>query len=544
MKMRSLLAILLILIFGELNSQYVSVPDDFMIGKFRSESLTDFRNNQSVISVAVNPYKSATPISNFITDIIKSGDTVWFATGNGLMRTTDNFSTFDGYFGISPFGEDDISGFTINTKVIVAATAVSEEINGSSVPTGTGIKVSTDYGVNWYAYPQPVDGNADSIVKYGSNRIYALPVVVRQQNLSYDIAVTRAQNDPSNFVIWICSFAGGLRKSTDYGATWERVLLPPDNLDSININESGYTFGLNPRDNLNHRVFSIVSVNDSTLYVGTANGINKTTSWGVNWRKYNFQNTDPSGSGNGVSGNFVVSMDVQKYGNKEIVWGATRRAESSAEYDALSFTSNGGANWATTLNDLKPNGMSFKDSIVYGFTDAGLWRAYSGNFNWAKTGLIYDERTRDQLRTSLFYCGNFIGDSIYFGSADGLVQTRELGQPWIGKWRIFRRIDPIDLSSEIKTYAAPNPFAPDDEVTRIFYKSNQQSSKITIKVFDFAMNPVRVIIQNATRTGTGELFTAWDGRNDKGAVAANGVYFYRVEIAGEDEVWGKIILLQ
>ncbi|MBK6879077.1 MAG: hypothetical protein IPG99_22215 [Ignavibacteria bacterium] len=538
------LLILLILFSDNVISQTMNVPGNFKIGNFKPVNSSEQFDNPFSSSVIVNPVKSATPISNFITDILKSGDTVWFATGNGLMRTTDNFNSFDGYFGVDPFGEDDIAGFTLNSRMIVASTAVSEEINGESVPTGTGIKVSTDFGLNWSAYPQPIDTQTDSVVIYGSNTIYALPVVVRQQNLSYDIAVTRAQNDPNNYVIWICSFAGGLRKSTDYGSTWQRVLLPPDNLDSININASGYNFELNPRDNLNHRVFSITAVNDSTLYVGTANGINKTSSWGVNWRKYNFLNTDPNGSGNGISGNFVVSMDVQKYAGKEIVWGATRRAESSAEFDALSFSSNGGANWVSTLVDLKPNGMSFKDSIVYGFTDAGLCRANFGNFNWAKTGLIYDERTRDQLRTNQFYAGNYFGDTLYFGSADGLLQTLELGQPWIGKWRIFRRIDPINLSSETKTYAAPNPFAPDDEVTRIFYKSTKDVSKITIKIFDFAMNPVRVLIQNATRSGTNELFTAWDGKNDNGAFAANGVYFYRVEIEGEDDVWGKILLLQ
>ena len=539
-----ILLILLILFSGNAISQTMNVPENFNVGNFKPVISREQFDNPFSSSVIVNPVKSATPISNFITDILKSGDTVWFATGNGLMRTTDNFNSFDGYFGVDPFGEDDIAGFTLNSRMIVASTAVSEEINGESVPTGTGIKVSTDFGLNWSAYPQPIDTQTDSVVIYGSNTIYALPVVVRQQNLSYDIAVTRAQNDPNNYVIWICSFAGGLRKSTDYGSTWQRVLLPPDNLDSININATGYNFELNPRDNLNHRVFSITAVNDSTLYVGTANGINKTSSWGVNWRKYNFLNTDPNGSGNGISGNFVVSMDVQKYAGKEIVWGATRRAESSAEFDALSFSSNGGANWVSTLVDLKPNGMSFKDSIVYGFTDAGLWRANFGNFNWAKTGLIYDERTRDQLRTNQFYAGNYFGDTLYFGSADGLLQTLELGQPWIGKWRIFRRIDPINLSSETKTYAAPNPFAPDDEVTRIFYKSTKDVSKITIKIFDFAMNPVRVLIQNATRSGTSELFTAWDGKNDNGAFAANGVYFYRVEIEGEDDVWGKILLLQ
>jgi hypothetical protein len=465
------------------------------------------------------------------------------------MRSINNLNSFQSFAGLSPFGNDDISGFNLNRNVIVVATAISQIVGESSVPVGTGIKVSTDYGLSWSAYPQPMDALSDTIVVYGANNLKALPIVVPQQNLSYSLAVTRTQNDLSNYTIWICSFAGGLRKSTDYGNTWNRVVLPPDNLDSVNIDVTGYTFQVNPRDNnqggsLNYRVFSITAVNDSTLYVGTANGINKSTSWGVNWRKYNFENTDPLATGNGVSGNFVVSLAVQKFGGKDIVWGATNKAQGSLEYNALSYTSNAGANWFSTLDNFRTNGMSFKDSIVYGFTNEGLWRSNFGTFNWAKPGIIYDERTKDQLRTTFFYCGNHREDTLYFGSADGLLRTIEYGQPWIGKWTILREISPIDLSSDLKTYAAPNPFSPDDEITRIYYKSTKNSTKITIKIYDFGMNPVRTVIQNATRTGTDVLFTAWDGTNDNGVQAANGVYFYRVEFDDEDPVWGKILLLQ
>jgi len=544
--MRKYLFILSLLIANAGFSQSLRENIDFNIipSLLKNSPQESNRNGANTFMTLVTPNISKTPISNFITDILLNGDTVWIATGNGLMRTIDNFNSFQYYTGLDPFGEDDIAGFNLNRNVIAVATAVSQEINGESIPVGTGIKISTDYGLNWSAYPQPVDTQADSTIIYGANTLYALPVVVRQQNLSYDIAVTRTQNDLSNYTIWICSFAGGLRKTTDYGATWHRVLLPPDNLDSINVNVTGYNFSLNPRDNLNHRVFTITSPNDSTLYVGTADGINKSTNWGVNWRKYNFQNTDSLGTGNGISGNFVVSLDVQRFNNKVVIWGATRQAEATAEYDALSYSSNGGANWFSTLNDIKPNGMSFKDSIVYGFTDAGIWRSLFGVFNWAKPGIIYDERTKDQLRTNSFYAGNHTGDTLYFGSADGLLQTTELGQPWIGKWRIYREITPLDLSSDLKTYAAPNPFSPDDEVTRIFYKTNKQTAKITIKIFDFGMNPVRTVIQNATRTGADELFTAWDGKNDNGSRVANGVYFYRVEVDDDDAVWGKILLLQ
>lgn len=537
--------IFLILAFSNVCfGQIIHDPDNYKLSNINLIKEHSVSDNVLFNSIVVTPNKSQTPASNFITDIILNGDTVWFATGNGIMRTINHFASFETYTGLQPFGTDDIAGFNLNKKIIVAATAISQPAGDEDIPVGTGIKVSTDYGSTWSAFPQPMDNLTDTTITYGSNVLYALPVVVPQKNLAYDIAITRTHNDLNNYTIWICSFAGGLRKSTDYGVTWQRVVLPPDNLDSININTSGYTFTLNPVTNFNQRVFTITSVNDSTFYVGTANGINKSTSWGVNWRKYNFQNTDPQATGNGISGNFVVNLDVQRFNGKEIIWGATLKAEGATEYNALSYSSNGGANWFSTLDDLRTNGMSFKDSIVYGFTDAGLWRGIFGTFNWSKAGVIYDERTKDKLRTTNFYCGNHIGDTLYFGSADGLLQTIEYGQPWIGKWKIYREISPIDLSSDIKTYAAPNPFSPDDELTRIYYKSTTQSTKITIKIFDFGMNPVRTLIQNASRTGTDVLFTAWDGKNDQGAQAANGVYFYRVEFDNENPVWGKIILLQ
>ncbi|MEP7145786.1 MAG: FlgD immunoglobulin-like domain containing protein [bacterium] len=535
----------LIILFLGLNSfvhsQTIHSPENYKIADLNYVN-DDFKTDNFLSnSVIVIPNKSATPISNFITDILLNGDTVWFATGRGLMRTIDNFHSFEYYTGLEPFGDDDIAGFTLNKRFLVATTAISEEINNESVATGTGVKISTDYGLNWSSVPQPIDGRGDSLIVYGSNNLYALPVVVRQQNLAYDVAITKTQNDTANATIWICSFAGGLRKSTDYGITWIRVVLPPDNLDSININTTGYTFVVNPLTNLNQRVFSIATPNDSTLYVGSAGGINMSSNYGVNWRKYNYNNT---GRGSGISGNFVVSLDIQRFNGKEIIWGATNNTGEAGDFDAFSYSSNGGANWSNTLERTKTNGMSFKDSIVYGFTNNGLWRAIYGTFNWSKAPLIFDDSTKDRLKTQSFYCGNNIGDTIYFGSADGLIRTIEYGQPWIGKWKIYRAVTPIDLSSGLKTYAAPNPFSPDDEFTRFYYKSTKQTSRVTIKIFDFGMNPVRTLIQNATRTGTDVLYTVWDGSNDQGSQVANGVYFYRVELDDDDAVWGKIILLQ
>jgi len=538
LKYFSVIAVLLIttgVSFGQISNY----PSGYLLGKFSNrETIQNQRDN---IKVSVAPNKAKYPVSNFITDIFRSGDTVWFATGSGIMRTTDKFNTFDNYFGLSPFGTDDVSGFCIKNNILAVATAISEEISGDNVATGTGIKISTDNGSSWNSNPQPMDGRYDTSIVYGSNLLYALPVVVRQQNLSYDIAITKTKNDPSNYTVWISSFAGGLRKSTDYGTTWQRVILPPDNLDSIYIGGT-YNFALNPVTNLNHRAFTVEAVNDSTMVAGTANGINISSDWGMSWRKYTFQN---SGSGsNRVSGNFVVNLAVQRYSGKEIIWAATRRAEDNNEVNAISYTTNRGQTWAYTLKDYSPNNVSSRDSIVYAETDGGLWRSTFGIFDWSKPALIYDPATKDVLKSPRFFSGNNIGDTLYFGSDDGLCRTFETGIPWASPWKIYRSMQVIDLSSDLKTYAAPNPFAPNTEFVRIFYKTGKPTSKITIRLFDFGMNPVRTVIANATRTNSEELFTAWDGKNNAGNQVANGVYFYRIEVDSDKPVWGKIIVMQ
>lgn len=534
--------ILLLSITGFLNAQHITHPVEYKLSNNNFKVYRTNTTDKKPALITVNPNKSKYPVSNFIVRIFPVGDTVWFSTGSGLMRTTDHFNSFENYYGISPFGIDDLSGLAVYNNLVVVATATSEEISGESVSVGTGIKVSNDYGVNWNSFPQPVDGVSDTSIIYGSNNIHALPVIVPQQNLSYDIAITRTKNDLNNYTIWITSWGGGLRKSTDYGNSWSRVVLPPDNLDSIRIIDTGYTFSVNVRNNKNQTAFSIQALNDSTIFVGTANGINKSTDWGLSWRKYNYQNTGPGT--NKVSGDFVVNLHIQKYGGKEIIWGACRRAEDNNEIPAISYTTNYGLNWAYTLPDISPRNISSKDSIVYAESENGLWRSYFGKFDWTKPGLIYDETTKDQLRTNYFYSGAYIKDTLYFGSSDGLCRTIENGQPWTSKWKIFRAMQSIDLNSDLKTYAAPNPFAPNNEVVRIFYKSGKATSKITIKIFDFGMNPVKTVIQNAVRTSPEELFTIWDGKNNDGYQVANGVYFYRIEIDNDTPVWGKILVIQ
>jgi flagellar hook assembly protein FlgD len=41
-----------------------------------------------------------------------------------------------------------------------------------------------------------------------------------------------------------------------------------------------------------------------------------------------------------------------------------------------------------------------------------------------------------------------------------------------------------------------------------------------------------------------ELDELWDGRDEKGIVVANGVYFYMVKTDNDEPAYGKILVLQ
>ncbi len=530
------------------------IPKEYVINQYsKLNNQQNQSDNSNIIlrNIRFAPVESNVIISNFISDVIVVGDTIWFGTGKGIARTYNNGNTFQNYYGTPPFGEDDVSGMKVYSNYIVVATAISKQVGEETFPAGTGIKVSSDYGNTWNAYPQPREPLIQNVrfdsIQYGNNYIKSLMVTAEENNLSYDILVTRKNTSSDSLVIWITSWAGALRKSTDYGANFTRVILPPDNLDSIYpggnyTGNNAFTYDATANDN--HKCFAVTSENDSTIYVGTAGGINKSTDWGVSWRKFNYEN---SGSGNGISGNFVVALKVQRFAGRTIIWGATNiGGGESGQFSAVSYTTNSGLTWANTLGDDAQfsHAVGFKDSLVYAATDNGIWRSYftTSSFSWSKPSIIYDEGIKDWIRTNFFYSVDSQGDSIWVGSGDGLARTSDLGNPWTEKWKIFRGYRQVASTTE--TYAAPNPFSPDDEVTRIYYKTGKTNAIVTIRLFDFGMNPVRVLIQNAARTGPDMQWTAWDGKRDDGRQIANGVYFYRIEVDGDLTFWGKILVLQ
>jgi hypothetical protein len=498
-------------------------------------------------------YKTSaeSPAGNSVSDIITFGDTIWVGSSKGVSLSTDDGKSWQNFYGNAAFGTESISAIGYDHGIFWAATAHSVDENGQTLPEGSGLKYTSDKGQTWNSIPQPIDNPGDSSVTYGINHLRALPVTVKVQNLIYDIAFTPE-------TIWIASFAGGLRKSTNMGSTWQRVVIPPDNLNSIKPTDT-LDFCLQPvagkfcsDNNLNYRLFSVISVNDSTLYVGSAGGINKTTNAQdsfPSWTKFTHLNqTNP------ITGNFVVAMAY----DKNIVWAATWQAEGPTESYGVSFSKDGGNSWNTSLDGEHVHNFGFKSGDVISLSDNGAFRSSDIGINWVLPNSIYDDQTKITLTTNIYYAAASIVipgiNEVWLGSNDGLAKLAEIpGSMWFGKWKIFRSSP--TLAAQNQTFAYPNPFSPRLDILKIKYSTGGKNSNVTIKIFDFGMNYVRTVINNAPRgqythvidnfdLATNGVEDIWDGKDDRGNIVPNGVYFYRVEFDSGNPVYGKILVLQ
>lgn len=482
-----------------------------------------------------------TPGSNDVSEIIVVGDTVIVATSDGISITTDKGNSWNNYYNKDIFSDNNIFALGYNNGVIWVSLGIRFNDNDlGTIDEGKGLAYSSDLGKNWTSVPQPLDTDADSIIVYGINHIRALPVTVPQQNITFDISFTTG-------TVWITSFSGGLRKSTDNGKTWQRIVLPPDYLDHIAPTDT-LNFCLSPskgkfcsEGNLNQGAFSVLAINDTTLYVGTAGGINKSTDGGISWTKFNHTNQS-----NPISANWATYLDYNPV--TKTLWASTWKTEGSTEFYGVSETSDGGNSWKTFLPSVKTINFGFKGSDVIATSTEGVFRTNNSGISWILPTSIIDSDSKISLQTNVFFDAGSDGQDIWLASGDGLVKFTETGGMWNGKWKIYNASK--SLTSTTESYAYPNPFIPKQGALKIKYSTGGKVLPVTIRIFDFGMNYVKTIIQNVQKGGSVTSSTNlseidfWDGKDDSGRLVSNGVYFYRIDRGDEQPLFGKILVIQ
>jgi len=469
--------------------------------------------------------------SNSVSHLAVNGSTIWIGTSKGLARSVDRGQTWERFRNVPQFANPGIYALAARGDSIWTSTGYTKDVEGSSVQTGSGYSYTFDNGTTWASLPQAMDGRSDSVVPYGINTVRFLPIVVPEQNVTYDIALSTGS-------VWIASWSSGVRKSTDRGATWQRIVLPSKLLSSIAPTDTLANYKIDPRQDNNYLAFAVYAQTDDTIWVGTAGGINRSTDGGSSWTKFRQDNQVE-----GILSDWVISIDGQPLSWGTRIWTTNWPAEGTDQQYGVSSSDDGGRTWKNHLIGVKAYGFAFKDTIAYVATDDGLFRTPDGGRSWTRTGTIIDQTTLERITENQFYDVGVIGDTIFCGSSEGLLRTEDSpAHPFGERWDILRATAPVQSASV--SYAYPNPFSPKSESIRIHYAVPAGGASVTVEVFDFGMNRIRTVIKDAPRTGGHEQDEIWDGSDQNGQRLMNGVYFYRVSINGQEPMWGKIMVLQ
>ncbi|MCF7832244.1 MAG: hypothetical protein K9N05_01540, partial [Candidatus Marinimicrobia bacterium] len=487
--------------------------------------------------------------SNAVTDIVQVNDSTFlFANGNGLSISYDRGDHIYTYY---PNGETvsygSVTGLvTLGEHIWVATAYDTLVLEGSyytDYPKGNGVSYSPDAGRTWQRFPQSVDGQYDTLAAVFGDSIPALPITSKINNLIYDLAVQ--VTTAGDTVLWSANFAGGTRKSYNNGATWQRVVLPPDQYDELNL-DTPLDFHLSPssgalgyEESLNHRAFSLYIAGD-TVIVGTANGINISYDEGETWIKYTAQNS-------GISGNFIVDLTQSKTGT---IYGVALPTQSSEDRGLVVShrNVNGMLFWETQMEGSRLyNVNTAKNDHVFASGEEGFWYSSDG-WNWVNMGNVEDANGQLLLTQKIYCVFEDKQEVLWIGTADGVARSSDLGM----NWEILRRVN-NDFQEEIALSAYPNPFSPsrmnqlDGEGYVRIHCQLPAVGRVNIEIYDYSMKRVKYLVENVTVANDIVEFT-WNGKNGLNNLVANGVYFIRLTYDwgdgdGKQIAWSKVIVL-
>ena len=419
---------------------------------------------------------------------------------------------------------------------------------GGGEASAGGFLVSTDGGRSFnFRFPQ-LDGSEEDTATYGANVLGALPVIVPQQSPPFDI-----DYNPVTGEVWMAGWASGIRRSTDGGANWDRVVLPPDSLDRIHP-DSTYSFFIEPRRGelgwFNYLGFGVLVDETQTVWAGTVAGVNRSTPDDVTpsgeraWSRFGFDGTTSS-----LTGNWVISIEEQPLPGRNTIWMATwdgSDGRGPRQRFGVTVTRDGGETFEQVLVDERVFDFAFLEEKVFVAGESGLFISEDGGRSWTTVRDFFDPLQPDRivpLDVEVLSVATTRNGDVWVGTTDGVFKSTDEGQTW----RVFRvevppnPENPTESIPDSKVFAYPNPFSPFiDQFTRIRYEL-EETRNVSIQIFDYGMNLIRELNESGLSAGVRE--TIWDGTDSSGLRVANGTYFYLVD-TGRRSFRGKILVIE
>ena len=483
------------------------------------------------------------PQSNLVQVLAAQGDSLWI--GPNLALTTDGGASFR-EAEAPALQDDDNVLFALDVRTdlpnsSLVAAGLAFDANGRSAAGG--LLISRDGGETFQFEPPALDAGQDTTITYGVSTLSARPIVQEVGSAPQDLA-TSASGD----TLWLAANQAGIRQSTNDGASWQRVVLPPDTLNAIDP-DTEYDFRVAPADgnagSFNHIGSSVLVDATGTVWAGTAGGVNRSrpddiSSEGARaWQRFTF-----TGTPNGLTGNNVVRLAEQPRPNaRNAIWMVTWPVNTTPDERqrfGLTRTDDGGASFTQTLVDERIFDLAFDDERVYAAGDNGLFVSDDNGISWTAI-------RRFQLPDNDFHrpdagirAVTTTSNAVWAGTTDGLLRSTDNG----ATWTLFRAAAPLDPdtpgSRSVDTYAYPNPFTPSrDRVVRIRYERDNPGTT-RVRILDFEMRSVRTLRADSDASGEQEL--VWDGTDANGLRLPNGTYFYEIE-TDQGSARGKILLI-
>lgn len=406
---------------------------------------------------------------------------------------------------------------------------------GTSVQTSLGFHVSTDGGLNWDYIPPPLDSPTQTTIPYGNQLIEAVPVIVPQQSPPYNVAF-RGET------VFFAGWASGIRRSMDFGQTWERLLLPPRNV-SILTPETTYNFVFDPRLDNNFLGFSVMIDRDGQVWAGTAGGLNISDNAltapanQVRWSKKR-----RTGLSNGLLGNWIIRIKQNNFDGG--VWMTNWIADSGADQQGIVVTYDRGQNFQQHLVGEQIYDIAFDGERIYAAGSNGLFISPDNGQIWNHIRQIstpngFIRATADYLSLAK------TTDRLWVGTTDGLASTADGGETW----QLTRVNFPlrggnqfVPDARDVRSYAYPNPYSRRiHELVRIKFEA-PRTGNASIRLFDFGMNLIRELDSGVPVTEGQTYEAVWDGTDGRGRIVANGPVFYVIS-AGGTEITGKILVM-
>ena len=426
--------------------------------------------------------------------------------------------------------------------------------------TAAGFAVSVDGGRSFvYRFPA-LDEFTDTTVVYGRSVLPAVPTLFPQNAQPIDIAIAAGDT------VYAATVLGGLRRTTNGGRTWTRIVLPPDSLTLLDPRRT-YDFpyepgGLQRADStfpdaaLNFVPTSVLYDEVGTLWVGTLSGLNRSVrvagevdpAW-VRYLDSPFTNAD--GSAVGPLSNQVTAIEARPNADsRDDVWiasvpsgvpGQTEEEEAGVVVwrgdDADGF-----ALFEPVLVGVTVLDLAFDAAQAYAASPDGLYVSADDGASWrvVTTFPAADGRLLPLRAGARVSSVATAATGLYVGTVDGLLRSADGGQTW----ELLRAspepgADTGRTTPDVDVYAYPNPFTPRRDADVRVRLTLEAPGDVTVRVFDTAMNLVRTVEAPGRPAGANEV--SWDGLTDGGLRVSNGAYIYVVSASGR-QLSGRLLV--